>query len=101
MGNISDLVGAQWVMGLDFADPNDQSKAREAYRLSQEILGSRGFLHGVQMGNEPDLYSYSAGRRTGTWNISTFESQLTTAMNNMASDASLPMNNFMLPSVCW
>lgn len=54
------------------------------------------------MGNEPDLYSYSSNRRTGTWNISTYESQLTTAMDNMAAwDASLPMDNFMLPSVCW
>jgi hypothetical protein len=51
MGNISELVGATWVMGLDFADPNNQSKAEEAYKLSEEILGSRGFLHGVQMGN--------------------------------------------------
>jgi hypothetical protein len=102
MSNISDLVGAGWYMGLDFADPNNQSKAEEAYKYAEEILGSQGALLGVQMGNEPDLYASSSGRRTGEWNISLYETQLTTAMDNIAAwDSNLPMNNFMLPSVCW
>lgn len=67
MGNISDLVGASWVMGLDFsADPNDQSKAEEAYKLSEDILGSRGFLHGVQMGNgQPSQLRVGGSLRSG------------------------------------
>lgn len=89
-------------MGLDFADPTNQSKAEEAYKYAEEILGSQGSLLGVQMGNEPDLYASSSARRTGEWNISLYETQLTTAMDNIAAwDSSLPMDNFMLPSVCW
>lgn len=51
-------------MGLDWGNPDDLSNAEKTMLWSEQILGSRGWLKGVQLGNEPDLYLTSSHVRS-------------------------------------
>ncbi|KAF5326359.1 hypothetical protein D9611_001067 [Ephemerocybe angulata] len=62
MGNISHLVPVDWFLGIPF---NDTEHFRLAVaEVGQQVLGRR--LIGLQVGNEPDLYSRH-GHRPSTY----------------------------------
>ncbi|ESK94670.1 glycoside hydrolase family 79 protein [Moniliophthora roreri MCA 2997] len=56
LGNISTLVNVGWFLGIPMNDTNTGSPIRlEIAEYSQQVLGDR--LLGLQVGNEPDLYT--------------------------------------------
>lgn len=55
MAEVSSIVNTQWIFGLNFADPTNQTSARGIAPELCSILGDT--LWALQIGNEPDLYS--------------------------------------------
>lgn len=120
MGNISSTsLNVQWIMGLDFSKADNQTLAELTARYTSEILKPRGWLKGVQLGNEPDLSVCSLlsscttadrsirssryntnGRRPEGWSIENYESELTTALSAVSSAVPALSKDFFLPSVC-
>lgn len=53
LSNISNMVDVKWYIGVPFNDTSDFRL--EIVEFSEAILGDN--LLGVQVGNEPDLYT--------------------------------------------
>lgn len=60
LGNITNLLGVKWWMGIPF---NDTSKPRlRVAEVAEQVLGDN--IVGFQLGNEPDLYQSHGYRQT-------------------------------------
>ncbi|KAF7318883.1 Glycoside hydrolase family 79 protein [Mycena chlorophos] len=96
LSNISALVNAHWYVGVPF---NDTSDFRfQIVEYSEAILGD--YLLGVQVGNEPDLYSAHQHRNSSysPQNYANEFGELVDAMN--AISGQIPVrNNLIAPSV--
>ncbi|KAJ7512818.1 glycoside hydrolase family 79 protein [Mycena galericulata] len=95
LSNISSFVNAKWYIGVPF---NDTSDFRfEIVEYSEAILGDN--LLGVQVGNEPDLYSVH-GHRNKTYSPANYTAEVGELIAAMAADANIPVkNNLIGPSV--
>ncbi|CUA78488.1 Beta-glucuronidase [Rhizoctonia solani] len=74
LANVASLVKTEFYLGLNFIDINDTSNQVAFAGMAQEMLGSN--LHGMALGNEPDLYegdsrpgSYSFEQYMNEWGI--------------------------------
>ncbi|KZS86852.1 hypothetical protein SISNIDRAFT_447342 [Sistotremastrum niveocremeum HHB9708] len=96
MGNISNLVNVQWFLGVPF---NDTSNPRTTLaEIAQHVLGDR--LVGLQLGNEPDLYTIN-GLRPPTYTPDQFTADWGTVLQDYSSDSKvLNSSMFVGPSVC-
>jgi hypothetical protein len=65
-------LGAQYFVGVDFADDNLTTATNEAQELAAGLPG--GQLQGIELGNEPDLYENSGERGAG-WDYSEYLSE--------------------------
>ncbi|TDL22798.1 hypothetical protein BD410DRAFT_860283 [Rickenella mellea] len=96
MGNISSLLPIEWFIGLPFNDTNNPR--RELAEIAQKVLGKN--LIGMQLGNEPDLYSGN-GIRTNAYQPSDFTADFGTFLQDYKNDSGVPNTNiFVAPSVC-
>ncbi|KAJ7064929.1 glycoside hydrolase family 79 protein [Mycena amicta] len=95
LSNISSLVNARWYIGMPF---NDTSDFRfQIVEYGEAILGDN--LLGVQVGNEPDLYT-AHGHRNGSYSPQNYANEFGELVNAIAANANISVrNNLIGPSV--
>ncbi|KAG7535920.1 hypothetical protein FFLO_03591 [Filobasidium floriforme] len=102
MANISAVVGVDWYFGLPFNQSAVENKIDNIYEVAQTaqaILGER--LLGLQMGNEPDLYSDHQKRDPG-YGPTQFNDEWISIKDEIRSEGNLKQSqNFLIgPSIC-
>lgn len=101
MANISALTRTEWYFGLAFnySDATlDWHNIPIAANMAQDILG--GYLKGLPLGNEPDLYT-DHGKRPADWTINNYIEEWTSVSQNVLDNAHLAHPNMFLgPSTC-
>ncbi|KAJ7266877.1 glycoside hydrolase superfamily [Mycena haematopus] len=95
LSNISALVNVKWYVGVPF---NDTSDFRfQIVEYGEAILGDN--LIGVQVGNEPDLYS-AHGHRNKTYSPQNYVNEFGELIAALTADPNAPVrNNLIGPSV--
>ncbi|KAJ7126148.1 glycoside hydrolase family 79 protein [Mycena epipterygia] len=95
LSNISSLVNVKWYVGVPFNDTSDFRLQIVEY--SEAILGDN--LLGVQVGNEPDLYSAHQHRNT-SYDPQNYANEFGELVAALAADSNVPVrNNLIGPSV--
>lgn len=96
MNNISALLPIKWFVGVPF---NDTTNPRLLMgELSQSILGDN--LLGLQLGNEPDLYSNNGIRSSG-YSQAQYNTEFGEVLQDYIDDSSTTNKSmFIAPSVC-
>lgn len=101
MSNISALVDTEWYFGLPFNKTDVENQIPnipEVATYAQRILGDR--LLGLQLGNEPDLYSDHDKRGTG-YGPSNFTTEFNEIKTDILESATLENTAFLVgPSIC-
>ncbi|KAF7974612.1 hypothetical protein HWV62_11580 [Athelia sp. TMB] len=91
MSNISDLTNVKWYLGLPF---NDTSNFRlQIAEVGQAILGNK--LIGLQVGNEPDLYSRH-GHRDANYDPAGYTSDFGLMVQALAADPNVQNRNMLI-----
>jgi hypothetical protein len=91
LGNVSSLVNVRWFLGIPF---NDTSNLRLGIaEQGEKILG--GYLAGLQVGNEPDLYA-GHGHRPANYSPSDYFGEFGVLVNAMANDPSISNQNLLV-----
>ncbi|KIJ61729.1 glycoside hydrolase family 79 protein [Hydnomerulius pinastri MD-312] len=95
LGNISALANVHWYLGVPF---NDTTNFRlQIAEISEAVLGDH--LLGLQVGNEPDLYS-AHGHRPDTYSPADYMGEFGNLIGAIANDNNIPVkNNLIGPSV--
>ncbi|EGN92294.1 glycoside hydrolase family 79 protein [Serpula lacrymans var. lacrymans S7.3] len=95
LANVTALTNVNWYLGVPF---NDTSNFRlQIAEIGEAVLGDH--LLGLQVGNEPDLYS-AHGHRPQTYSPSDYFGEFGTIIQAIANDANIPVkNNLIGPSV--
>jgi hypothetical protein len=101
MANISAITDTEWFFGLPFnqSDVDNQiPNIPEIAQYAQQILGSK--LLGLQLGNEPDLYS-DHNKRPAGYTPADYNSEFQTIKQDILKDARLEQQQFLVgPSIC-
>lgn len=97
LGNISSLVDVKWFLGIPF---NDTTNLRlQIAEVGETVLDSGGYLLGLQVGNEPDLYA-AHGVRPSTYSPYDYFGEVGILVDAVNNDNSIPVkNNLVVPSV--
>ena len=96
--NVTTLVNANWIVGLNFAAPQNDSNAVAFAGAAEQALGSS--LKSFQLGNEPDLYS-SNGKRPSSYSIPAYIADFATEVRDINSSSSVSRKSiFAGPNVC-
>ncbi|KAJ7749319.1 glycoside hydrolase family 79 protein [Mycena maculata] len=95
LSNISSHVDVRWYIGVPFNDTSDFRLQIVEY--SEAILGDN--LIGVQVGNEPDLYS-AHKHRNKTYGPADYTAEVGLLIEAFAADPNIPVKNKLIgPSV--
>ncbi|KZT38546.1 hypothetical protein SISSUDRAFT_1046831 [Sistotremastrum suecicum HHB10207 ss-3] len=96
MGNISTLVNVEWFIGLPF---NDTSNPRTTLaEIAQSVLGKN--LIGMQLGNEPDLYTTNQ-LRNSSYTVQDYTVEWGQVLQDYQQDSKVPNTDiFVAPSIC-
>jgi hypothetical protein len=95
LGNISALANVKWYLGVPF---NDTANLRlQIAEVGEAVLGDN--LLGLQVGNEPDLYS-AHGHRPATYSPYDYFGEFSTLVQAINNNPNIPVkNNLIGPSV--
>ncbi|KIO31217.1 glycoside hydrolase family 79 protein [Tulasnella calospora MUT 4182] len=80
MAEISKLVNANWFFGIPFVNNNADGNAALVLQNAKSTLGKN--LLGLQMANEPDLYSMNQ-KKSSDYDIPAFMADTTYMINNL------------------
>ncbi|KAJ7037927.1 glycoside hydrolase family 79 protein [Mycena alexandri] len=95
LSNISALVNVKWYIGVPFNDTSDFRLQIVEY--GEAVLGDN--LLGIQVGNEPDLYS-AHQHRNGSYSPQNYANEFGEMVAALAADPNVPVrNNLIGPSV--
>ncbi|KAJ7640830.1 glycoside hydrolase family 79 protein [Mycena polygramma] len=95
LSNISSLVNVHWYIGVPFNDTSDFRL--QIVEFGEAILGDH--LLGVQVGNEPDLYS-AHQHRNSSYSPQNYANEFGEMIAALNADANVPVkNNLIGPSV--
>ncbi|KAJ7185481.1 glycoside hydrolase family 79 protein [Mycena filopes] len=95
LANISSLVNVKWYLGVPFNDTSDFRLQIAEY--GEGILGDN--LLGLQVANEPDLYS-AHGHRNKSYSPQDYTNEFGLMVAALAANANVPVkNNLIGPSV--
>ncbi|KAG9004449.1 hypothetical protein FRB90_010885, partial [Tulasnella sp. 427] len=93
MAEISKLVNANWFFGIPFVNSNADGNAALVLQNVESLLGSN--LLGLQMANEPDLYSINQ-KKASTYSIPDFMGDTSYMIQNLTIQSPILVG----PSVC-
>ncbi|CAL1698450.1 unnamed protein product [Somion occarium] len=95
LANVSQLVNTKWYLGVPM---NDTANLRlQIAEAAESILGNN--LLGLQLGNEPDLYS-GHGHRPPTYSPFDYFGEFSVVVQAIQDNSNIPIrNNLIAPSV--
>ncbi|KAJ7573171.1 hypothetical protein C8J56DRAFT_1132347 [Mycena floridula] len=92
MRSISDLFNVRWYLGAPF---NDTSHLKlDIIEHGQAILGD--YLLGIQVANEPDLFTKDARARPANWTINDYIGEIRTFIAGINDDAAITNKSMLM-----
>ncbi|CAE6468101.1 unnamed protein product [Rhizoctonia solani] len=100
LANVANLVPTEIYLGLNFMDISDPSNQVLFASLAEQTLGDN--LHGIALGNEPDLYELeNHGKRPAPYPFDTYMNEWGNVANALASNPGYTKRNILMgPSTC-
>ncbi|KAJ9114611.1 hypothetical protein QFC22_005484 [Naganishia vaughanmartiniae] len=101
MSNISSTVDAHWFFGLSFNQSAVETMSPNVPLVAQTAQQMLGYhLLGLQLSNEPDLYT-DHNKRAAGWTVDNFTTEYAEVRTEILNDAQLENKQFLIgPSVC-
>ncbi|CUA67084.1 Beta-glucuronidase [Rhizoctonia solani] len=100
LANVANLVPSEIYLGLNFMDISDPSNQILFASLAEQTLGDN--LHGIALGNEPDLYELeNHNKRPAPYPFDTYMNEWGTMANALATNPGYTNRNILMgPSTC-
>ncbi|CAE6461756.1 unnamed protein product, partial [Rhizoctonia solani] len=100
LANVANLVPTEIYLGLNFMDISDPSNQVLFASLAEQTLGDN--LHGIALGNEPDLYELeNHNKRPAPYPFETYMNEWGTVANALATNPGYTKRNILMgPSTC-
>ncbi|KAG8720319.1 hypothetical protein FRC09_009762 [Ceratobasidium sp. 395] len=100
IGEVAKLVPSEVLLGLNFMNITDASNQANIAALSEQVLGDN--LHGIALGNEPDLYELPGhDKRPNPYSFDTYMNEWGNVANALAQNPGYTNKQVLMgPSTC-
>ncbi|QRW08975.1 glycoside hydrolase family 79 protein [Ceratobasidium sp. AG-Ba] len=100
MGSVSQLIKSEILLGLNFMNITDATNQAQIAALAEQTLGDS--LHGIALGNEPDLYELPGhNKRPNPYSFDTYMNEWGNVANTLAQSPGYSNKQMLMgPSTC-